>query len=161
MGCVQDGDLRLRVFEPSDAQALQSLLAEPEVLRWWPDSAYQGDRGWVLEINGLLSGWLEYAEQDDEWYPSVSLDIALTSSIHGHGYGRRALRLALEHFTAKGHHRFTIDPVLENERAIRCYKAVGFEPVGVLRSYERNPAGGWNDALLMDLIVEPAGDRGR
>ena len=71
----------------------------------------------------------------------------------GRGYGRRVLKLVIDHFVAKGHHRFTIDPDVTNARAIRCYSAVGFEPVGVMRAYERNPAGGWNDALLMDLIV--------
>ena len=29
----------------------------------------------------------------------------------------------------------------------------GFTPVGVLRSFGRNPDGGWHDGLLMDLIV--------
>jgi len=54
---------------------------------------------------------------------------------------------------ARGHHRFTIEPDLENERAIRSYAAVGFKPVGVLRSYGRDPAGGgWRDGLLMDLM---------
>jgi aminoglycoside 6'-N-acetyltransferase len=77
-----------------------------------------------------------------------------TRKLHGRGYGRRVLKLAIEHFVAKGHHRFTIDPDVENERAIRSYAAVGFEPVGVLRAYERNPEGGWNDGLLMDLIVQ-------
>jgi len=72
------------------------------------------------------------------------------------GEGRRALKLAVEHFAAKGHHRFTIDPNVENERAIRAYRAAGFEPVGVMRAYERNPEGGWNDALLMELIVPEA-----
>ena len=84
---------------------------------------------------------------------SVGLDIALTTSLHGHGYGRRVLRLAIEHFVAKGHHRFTIDPNVENKRAIRSYAAAGFKPVGVLRASEFNPEGGWNDGLLMDLIV--------
>ena len=58
----------------------------------------------------------------------------------------------------KGHHRFTIDPNVENERAIRSYTGAGFEPVGVMRSYEKNPSGGWNDALLMDLVIEESPD---
>jgi aminoglycoside 6'-N-acetyltransferase len=59
----------------------------------------------------------------------------------------------VEHFAKKGHHRFTIDPNVANERAIRSYAPVGFKPVGVLRAYERDPDGGWCDGLLMDLIV--------
>ncbi len=150
---MRDGDLELRRFEPADAEPLEVLLAEPEVKRWWPDGDYERDDGWVVEVGGVLAGWVQYSEESYEWYPSVGLDISLTTRLHGRGYGRRVLALAIEHFVAKGHHRFTIDPNVDNERAIRSYAAVGFKPVGVLRSCERNSQGGWDDNLLMDLIV--------
>jgi aminoglycoside 6'-N-acetyltransferase len=150
---MRDGDLELRRFRSEDAEALAALFAEPEVKRWWADGDYDRNHGWVVEVDGQFAGWVQYEEEPYEWYPSVALDIALGTAFHGHGYGRRALRLAIEHFAAKGHHRFTIDPAVENERAIRSYAAVGFKPVGVLRSYGRNPVGGWHDGLLMDLIV--------
>jgi aminoglycoside 6'-N-acetyltransferase len=150
---VRDGDLELRRSRPADAEALETLFAEPDVKRWWVDSDYDRDNGWVVEVGGEVAGWVQYEEEPYEWYPGVALDIALITAVHGRGYGRRALRLAIEHFVAKGHHRFTIDPAVENERAIRSYAAVGFKPVGVLRSYGRNPEGGWHDGLLMDLVV--------
>jgi aminoglycoside 6'-N-acetyltransferase len=150
---LTSAELELRPFEEADAQAIEALLAEPEVRRWWADEDYDRDNGWVVEANGEFAGWVQYEEETYEWYPSVALDISLTTALHGRGYGRRALRLAIEHFAALGHHRFTIDPDIRNERAIRTYAAVGFKPVGVMRAYERNPDGGWNDALLMDLIV--------
>jgi aminoglycoside 6'-N-acetyltransferase len=150
---VRDGDLALRRPEQSDGDAIAAMLAEPEVKRWWPDDDYDSEHGWVIEVGGEFAGWLQYEEETYEWYPSVALDIALTTKLHGSGYGRRALRLAIDHFVASGHHRFTIDPDPRNERAVRSYAAAGFEPVGVLRAYERNPAGGWNDGLLMDLVI--------
>jgi aminoglycoside 6'-N-acetyltransferase len=150
---MRDGDIHLRPFAPADADALAALLAEPEVKRWWADGDYGRDTGWVVEVDGRLAGWIQYVEESYEWFPSVALDIALTTALHGRGYGRRVLRLAVEHFVAKGHHRFTIDPDPRNERAVRSYAAVGFRPVGILRAYERNPEGGWHDGLLMDLIV--------
>jgi aminoglycoside 6'-N-acetyltransferase len=150
---MRDGDLSLRPFEAADEAALEDLFAEPEVKRWWLDGDYDRNHGWVVEVAGVVSGWVQYVEETYEWYPSVALDIALTTSLHGAGYGRRALRLVIDHFVALGHHRFTIDPDVRNERAIRSHSAAGFEPVGVLRSYERKPEGGWNNALLMDLIV--------
>lgn len=150
---MRDGDLELLRFRAEDEPAVAALLAEPEVRRWWPDGDYDRDHGWVVQVGGEHAGWVQYTEESYEWYPSVGLDIALTTRLHGRGYGRRALRLAIEHFVAKGHHRFTIDPDVENERAIRSYAAVGFKPVGVLRAYERRPGGGFNDGLLMDLIV--------
>ncbi len=150
---LTDAELVLRPFGPADADAVKAMLAEPEVRRWWADDDFDREHGWVVEVNEEFAGWVQYEEETYEWYPSVALDISLTTSLHGRGYGRRALRLAIEHFVARGHHRFTIDPNVANERAIRSYRAVGFMPVGVMRAYERNPDGGWNDALLMDLIV--------
>jgi aminoglycoside 6'-N-acetyltransferase len=62
------------------------------------------------------------------------------------------------------HHRIVIDPAADNAAAVRCYTAVGFRPVGLMRRYERDPVTGqWHDGLLMDLLaddlVRPAGAR--
>jgi aminoglycoside 6'-N-acetyltransferase len=154
-----DGDLALRPFRPEDEGAIVAMLREPEVARWWPTPDFERETGWVIVVAGEPAGWLEYHEEDYAWYPSVAMDIMLTSSLHGRGYGRRALRLAIDHFVAKGHHRFTLDPNAANERAIRCYRSLGFEPVGVMRAYERNPRGGFDDALLVELIVPEAIER--
>ena len=151
---MRDGNLQLSPLrEEDDAGAIVALLAEPEINRWWSDGDYDSEHGWIIEVAGKLAGWVQYHEEAYEWFPSVAFDIALTSALHGKGYGRRALRLVIEHFVAKGHHRFTIDPNPENERAVRCYEAVGFKPVGIMRAYARNPDRGWDDGLLMDLIV--------
>jgi aminoglycoside 6'-N-acetyltransferase len=56
----------------------------------------------------------------------------------------------------RGHHRLTIDPAAANERAIRCYEAVGFVRVGVMHQYERADDGSWRDGLLMELLAAPA-----
>jgi aminoglycoside 6'-N-acetyltransferase len=154
-----EGDLIWRELRAGDEQRLIEMFEEPEVKRWWPVPDYGRESGWVIELAGEPVGWLEYHEEAYHWYPSVAFDIVLRSRLHGRGYGRRALSLAIEHFVAKGHHRFTLDPNIANERAIRSYRAVGFERVGVMRAYERDPAGGWNDALLMELIVAAAAER--
>jgi len=156
---LTEGELALREFEPSDEEALLAILGEPEVARWWPVPDFERETGWVILIDGEPAGWLEHHEEDYAWYPSVAFDIALRASVHGRGYGRRALALAIGHFVAKGHHRFTLDPNVANERAIRCYASLGFERVGVMRAYERSAGGGWNDALLMELIVDEAIER--
>jgi L-amino acid N-acyltransferase YncA len=38
-------------------------------------------------------------------------------------------------------------------RAVRSYEKAGFEPVGVMRSSWREPAGVWRDSLLMERIA--------
>jgi aminoglycoside 6'-N-acetyltransferase len=50
----------------------------------------------------------------------------------------------------------TLDPAVENERAIRSYEKAGFRRVGVLtRSYRHHPSGEWRDELLMEFVGEP------
>ena len=83
------------------------------------------------------------------------LDIMVGEAFQGRGIGRRALALSARLlFEERDHHRITIDPAAANERAIRCYAAVGFRPVGILRRYERAPDGTWEDGLLMDLLAD-------
>lgn len=52
------------------------------------------------------------------------------------------------------HHRLTIDPAAANT-AIRSYRKVGFQPVGIMRAYGRDHrTGGWADGLLVDLLAD-------
>jgi aminoglycoside 6'-N-acetyltransferase len=148
----------LRPAGEGDVPALAALLADPEVQAWW--GRYDAARvrkelagTFAIEVDGTVAGWLHVHEETDPAYPSVAFDIALATSVQGQGVGPETLRLAIRHYAARGHHRFTIDPAADNERAIRAYAAVGFEPVGIMRRYERAPDGRWRDGLLMDLIV--------
>jgi aminoglycoside 6'-N-acetyltransferase len=148
----------LRPAGEDDVEAIAALLAEPDVARWW--GAHDAERvrrelgGFAIVVGGAVRGWLIFDEESDPDYRHVAFDIGLATDAQGQGYGPDALRLAIRHFADRGHHRFTIDPDLENERAIRAYEKVGFKPVGVMRSYGRVPDGRWRDHLLMDLLVD-------
>jgi aminoglycoside 6'-N-acetyltransferase len=155
---LEGSRLLLRRAREDDRAELGALLAEPEVTKWWgpydPDTAFDElDKSFVIVVGGVVVGWLLFAEESWWQYPSVGFDIALATSVQGRGYGREALRVAIRHFIGRGHHRFTIDPALDNERAIRTYAAVGFRPVGVMRACERRD-GAWHDGLLMDLLAD-------
>jgi aminoglycoside 6'-N-acetyltransferase len=164
---LQGPRLRLRAVAPEDRAALLAILAEPAVRRWWgaaeaadvqpPDD---GDL-LVVEVEGVVAGLIQYGEADDPMYRSASIDISLGSAWHGRGLGREAIGLLVAHlFEQRGHHRLTIDPAAANAHAIRCYEAVGFERVGVMREYERGEDGAWHDGLLMELLARdwPARD---
>ena len=131
----------LRPPTESDVAALTATLAEPEVARWWGDRDRDWVRrelvaqrhGWVMVVDDAVAGWIQYSEEAEPDYRHVGLDVFLATALQGRGYGREALRLAIEHFVVQGHHRFTIDPAADNGRAIRAYTTVGFKPVGVMR----------------------------
>ena len=156
--------LRLRPLTESDVSAVEVMLAEPEVARWWGrhDSArirreLIDDPEWAVlavEFEGLFAGIVTYGEEDDPMYRSASVDITLAEGFRDRGLGREAIGLLARWLhDERGHHRLTIDPAAANARAIRAYEAVGFRRVGVLRRYELGLDGAWRDGLLMDLLL--------
>jgi aminoglycoside 6'-N-acetyltransferase len=142
--------------------ALRRILHTPDVRARWGDA--DEDPSWPLDdpslsvfailVDGSVCGLVQYGEEDDPAYRHASIDIFLDPAVHSRGLGRDAVRTLARHLLGDlGHHRLVIDPAADNEAAIRCYAAVGFRPVGVLRQYERDVDGpGWHDGLLMDLL---------
>jgi aminoglycoside 6'-N-acetyltransferase len=163
--------LTLRPLSAADVEALAAVVAAPGVREWWsadedPQRTRDGLRNdgaaFAVEVDGALAGWLAFDEETDPDYRHVGLDIVLAPDYQDRGLGSEALRTAIHWFVReRGHHRFTIDPALRNERAIRAYAAVGFRRVGVLRRYERGEGDRWHDNLLMDLLAEELVDEPR
>jgi aminoglycoside 6'-N-acetyltransferase len=143
---------------------LRRILATPEVRRRWGDEDASPDwpfddpsaERFAIVVDGVVRGMVQCSEEPEPAYRHASIDIFVDPAVHGQGLGRDAVRTLCRHLVdARGHHRFVIDPAADNEAAIRCYRAVGFRPVGVLRRYERDlDGGGWHDGLLMDLLAE-------
>ena len=143
---------------------LRRILTTPEVRgRWgdeaasnqWPSDDPSATRFAILQ-HGMVCGMVQYGEEDEPAYRHASIDIFVDPDVHGRGIGRDAVRTLARHLiTDRGHHRLVIDPAADNAAAIRCYAAVGFRPVGVMRRYERDvDADTWHDGLLMDLLAD-------
>jgi aminoglycoside 6'-N-acetyltransferase len=157
--------LRLRPLGETDRPAVAALMSEPTVARWWDTASERPPAEdlfdpdpetsvWAVERRGELVGVLMVSEEANPGYRSAAFDIALGPADQGEGLGPGALRLAIGWLAAeRGHHRFTIDPRADNERAISAYRKVGFEPVGVMRAYETDTGGRRHDGLLMDLVI--------
>ena len=102
-----------------------------------------------------MAGLVQWWENDDPEFRHAGIDLFLTTRLHGRGLGSDAVRTVARWLVeARGHHRITIDPALENVRAIRAYERVGFRRVGVLRRYWLGPDGEWRDGLLLDLLAD-------
>ncbi len=155
----------LRPVQPADLPALLTILDEPEVARWWRRAEWErvdeldAVTFTILLPDGTVAGCIQYSEETDPDYFSAAVDIFVGTAAQGRGVGPDAMRTLVAWLVdARGHHRLTVDPALENERAVHVYEKLGFRRVGVLRQYERVEDGVWRDALLMELL---AGEPGR
>ncbi|MBS3956178.1 MAG: GNAT family N-acetyltransferase [Clostridiales bacterium] len=154
----------LRPATATDAGLLSAAIATDETTSpWWgtdPDKVRRwltedGSHVFAIVFADTLAGVIMYTEENDPDYRFAAIDIAVLSPYSGRGLGPDALRtLARYLFETRGHHRIQIDPTAKNARAIRAYAKVGFQPVGILRRYEKSPDGEWRDGLLMDLLAE-------
>jgi aminoglycoside 6'-N-acetyltransferase len=151
--------LTLHEAKVGDLPRLREIIQKPGTAEWWGEYEGSADddellEGWSVRLGQEIIGWLGAHEETAEKYPHVALDIMIDTDHHGNGYGPEALRAVIDHFIERGHHRFTIDPSTDNERAIRAYEKTGFRPIGVARRYEQLRPGEWSDGLLMDLLAE-------
>jgi aminoglycoside 6'-N-acetyltransferase len=150
----------LRPVVDADVPALEAILREPEVLRWWMRATWErvddeGSTVFAILADGAVVGCIEYAEEIDPDYRHAGVDLFVAARAQGRGIGTDALRALLAHLIDDlGHHRVIIDPAVENARAIHVYEKLGFRRVGVMRRYERASDGAWRDGLLMELLAE-------
>lgn len=157
--------VRLRPALEADLGRICEIMAAPAVAPWW--WSFRADeclaeirapgpenRPFVIEHDAAVAGYIQYGEELQAAYRHAWIDLAVHDAFQRRGLGRDALRTLCRHLLDDlGHHRITIDPALANERAVRCYTAVGFRPVGVMRNYELGADGTWHDSLLMDLLA--------
>ncbi|MCX5121734.1 GNAT family N-acetyltransferase [Micromonospora sp. NBC_00362] len=156
----------LRLAVAMDIPVLAGIRAKPEVYERWrggadlaasvADDLDDPDvHPLVIEHRGQVVGMIQWGAETDPDYRHANIDIYVDPDVHGQGLGTDAIRTLARHlFVDHGHHRIVIDPAADNAAAIRCYSKVGFRPVGLMRSYERDPDGSWHDGLLMDLLAD-------
>jgi aminoglycoside 6'-N-acetyltransferase len=154
----------LRLLIESDLPRLLEIMLQPGVREWWPgydmvrlraDTLGDSDAtSLAVELGGDFVGLVMYTEENDPYYKSAAIDIALDATCIGQGLGSDTLRAVVRYlFETRGHHRITIDPAQANERAIGAYRKVGFKPIGIGRRYEKGADGTFHDNLLMDMLA--------
>lgn len=174
-----DDSITFRPLSVADLPQLASWLGAPHVAEWWgdeptdPESVEReyGPRAEgqqhvhmvIAELDGRPFGWLQWYRLGDEPEYALELDldpaaVGIDMSIGepdlvGRGLGRRTLRGLIEQVVRPAAPDLTdvfIDPDPANERAIRCYRAVGFVPTGDLLADPEHPGG---QRLLMRRSV--------
>ncbi len=177
------GSLSVRRLVDDDVPSLVGWLSDPRVARWYEgrDRSFDADavrskflrpddvvwRCLVLE-DGRAIGYLQVYEADDG-HPSrddaadgervCGIDLFIGEpGLWNAGRGSRLVRAAAEYLLREWRaDRVTIDPLVENGRAIRAYENAGFV---IRRRLLRHDLleGEWRDAWLMVFSEAPIDD---
>jgi len=82
----------------------------------------------VIEADRAPIGYLQFWPGTER---SGGIDLFLVPSARGHGLGPDAIRAAANFLLdQRGWTEVTVDPVVDNVRAIRAFKRAGFTPEG-------------------------------
>jgi aminoglycoside 6'-N-acetyltransferase len=145
---------------PEHRARLREIHLEPEVRRWWQDPdddfpAGEGSVNYTVLLDERVVGFAQWYSEDDTIINYAGFDLFLDPAVHGRGLGIETVRVLCAHLIDDhGFHRLVVDPEVENEISIACFRKAGFQPVGVLREYMRDRFGTWKDGLLLDLLEE-------
>jgi aminoglycoside 6'-N-acetyltransferase len=128
----------LRPATDDDLDLLVGWLADPEVYRWWEGrplsreevaDVYTGRRRpevepFVIEADGMPIGYLQFWQGTER---SGGIDMFLVPKARGRGFGPDAARTASSFLLdQRGWTEVTVDPVVDNLRAIRAFERAGF-----------------------------------
>ena len=128
----------LRPATDDDLDLLVGWLADPEVYRWWEGrplsreevaDMYTGRKKpevepFVVEADGVPVGYLQCWQGTET---SGGIDMFLVPEARGRGFGHDAAR-AVSRFLLdrRGWTEVTVDPMVDNIRAIRAFERAGF-----------------------------------
>jgi RimJ/RimL family protein N-acetyltransferase len=169
----------LRAIERDDLKRLHELYQQVDLVlfadgHWRPSplAAYEKNFEkqldnhdpvhFVIEVDGRVIGDVELHNRDKRSHVS-SFGIGIYDREYlGKGYGREAIALLLDWaFDDRNYERIWLTTWATNERAIRCYQALGFVQEARLRRH-MFVDGAYVDELVMGLLRDEwrAGQRG-
>jgi aminoglycoside 6'-N-acetyltransferase len=149
----------LRPATPGDVEILTEWFGDPEIFRYWGKrpmsretilAKYTNQRknvhAFLIECRGTPIGYIQYHQFEDSPDPhSAGLDMFVTAALRGRGLGADAVTAMVRFLsTTQGVTRITVDPLLDNPRAVTFWKKCGFRPVRDILEDD-------GSALLMEL----------
>jgi RimJ/RimL family protein N-acetyltransferase len=113
------------------------------------------DKAWfAIEVAGTVVGDLNLHHRDRRSGVSAFGVAIYDPAYVGQGYGREAIGLMLDWaFRIQNYQRIWLDTWATNERAIRCYRALGFVEEGRQRR-QLYVNGEYIDVVIMGLLRE-------
>ncbi|WP_176554476.1 GNAT family N-acetyltransferase [Bacillus sp. Marseille-P3800] len=170
---MRKGSVTIRPIQSTDRQLLLKWLTTADVLAFYEgrDQSFtlekiekkffnekERDR-WIGEVDGASMAYLQSYrlttnEKKKYGYPpsktAMGMDLFIGEvSFWNKGYGTTLVNMLTENIIGEDPKTIvTVDPRVENERAIACYKKCGFTIVKRLEKNEWHE-GKWHDAYIM------------
>jgi RimJ/RimL family protein N-acetyltransferase len=162
----------LRAMERDDLKQLHALTQNLDLVllsdgAWWPESLTQWEKSFdkriegndndyppfIIEADGKIIGSMGLHPHVNRLARCGELGIAIHDPEYlGKGYGRDAIETFLDWtFRILNFRRIKLDALADNERALRCYEACGFQREGLLREDEYTN-GQYHDIVIMGLL---------
>jgi aminoglycoside 6'-N-acetyltransferase len=130
----------LRLARDDDAPFIAEWTHDSAVHRWWGGreltveevlAKYTGRRApevvsYVICEQGRAMGYAQAWQRTD----GFGLDMFIAAGAQGRGLGPLAARALAEELHAAGWVPLTVDPALDNTRAIRAWRSAGFVATG-------------------------------
>lgn len=170
---IEGKHIRLRAFEPSDAEANYALVNDQATMRGMMSgipfpSSYADEQQWLSQQSSYTRGEYQFAVEtlDGElagrcgvirvdWKNRMAkLAIMLGTPYRGKGYGKEAMQMLCDFcFREMNLHKLRVSVFAFNEPAIRCYLACGFHEEGRLKQ-ELWRDGAYRDVLILSRFAE-------
>ena len=158
---VAEDGVTLRLARDSDAELISAWTQAPEVHRFWGGRGltveevlikYTGRRApavisYVVCERTMPVGYVQAWRRPDR----CGLDMFLAAEAQGRGIGPRAARALAAELTASGWTGLTVDPALDNPRAIAAWAAAGFVATDEVGVDDGRPT------RIMEFALAPAG----
>lgn len=137
-----DSGVTIWLARDRDAESISDWTRAPEVFRFWKGrpvdvqevlSKYTGRRApevvsYVICEQGRSVGYVQAWQRAGRF----GLDMFLAVEAQGRGIGPQAARALATELTALGWVPLTVDPAVDNIRAIHAWRAAGFQETGEL-----------------------------
>ncbi len=142
---LSDDEIVVRPADATDEEQLFTWFTDPEIYRWWGGKPKSREYTTshthpMVEDDGTAWPFIVLRESEPIGYLQIwrdndgtaGLDMFLAPAFRGRGLGTRAAFAVARHLTGAGWSRLTVDPAVDNERAIRMWEKAGFEKTGTI-----------------------------
>lgn len=158
--------LRLRPRRPSDAYALFSTMADPDMMRWWSRAPFehvedlrayfaqdnQSDwRSWAIARTGEEQA-IGFVSTGQKREGVSEIGYLVAREAQGQGYAYEAVAMLVEQLFAQGQRRVFADTDPDNKPSITLLRALGFALEGRLRGEWRTHIG-VRDSLIYGVLA--------